>query len=158
MATPAEPSNTVKNFDYVSGRISTRAVPFVASVAVEMGSVVYPDPGNPGYYTKADDTAGDNFGIIQQTIATTDSDYASTKNVTVEFPSFQNTVYRATRGSGTLTSADIGKYCDLYDEKSLAVDTSSKKVFLITGVIDADHCTGVFAGNVGAGLALPATT
>lgn len=157
MAIP-EPQSNVKNFDYVSGRVSTRSVPFVASVAAQMGSVVYPDPGNAGYYTIADSTAGDNFGIIQQTIATTDDDYASTKNVTVEFPSYQNTVYRFTRGSGTLTSADVGKYVDLYDEKSLAVDTTSKNVFLITGVIDADHGYGVFAGNVGAGRALPATT
>lgn len=128
-----------------------------ASIAAVDGSILYPDPGNAGQYTIADSTAGGNFVVIRQTVASTDSNYASAKTVAVEIPMENGVEWTFLVGSGTLTAADVGKYADLVDEKSVAVDTSSKLQVFITRALSATQGTCVFAGNL-TGLALPATT
>jgi hypothetical protein len=76
--------------------------------------LVYPNPGSAGTYTVADSTAGGNMGVIRQTIATTDDDYASTKLVKVEFPVEPTVEWEFTAG-GALAQTHEGTYIDLTD-------------------------------------------
>lgn len=158
MATPNDKINNTQNFVRVKGQTRMDTVILSASVAVEEGSILYPDPANAGQYTKADSTAGDNFVVIRETIATTDSNYASTKAVIVEVPAENNVEWEFTVGSGTFTAADVAKYADLSSEKAVAVDTSVKKQVFIKSYASATKGTCIFAGNLGSGMALPVTT
>jgi hypothetical protein len=158
MANPTDKVNKNSNFVRVSGKTAMEYVTLTASVAVEDGSILYPDPVTAGQYTKGDSTAGDRFVVIRQTIASTDADYASTKKVLVESPIENDVVWEFTVGSGTFTSADVAKYADLSSEKAVAVDTSTKKQLFITGYISATRGLCTFAGNVGSGMALPVTS
>ena len=146
--------NNTQNFVKAKGKTKFVKVLMTASVAAEEGSLMYPDPSNAGQYTVADATAGNFFGVIRQTIATTDDDYASTKLVSVEIPVENNVEWFFTVGSGTFTAADVGKIVDLADEKSLAVDSTSKLVARITQYISSTRGKCVIFDNV----ALPATT
>jgi len=158
MANPTDSVNNVQNFERAKGVTEIVEVLFSASVAVEEGSLVYPNPSAAGQYTKADATAGWNFGVIRQTIASTDDDYASTKTVKVEVPRENNVEWFFTVWSGTFTQADEGKLVDLADEKSVAVDGTTAPTFWITKYISATRWKGILAWNLGSGPALPATT
>ena len=129
-----------------------------ASVAAEEGSVMYPDPGNAGQYTIADATAGGHFGVLRTTISTTDADYATTKTVKIEVPAEAGVEWKFIVGSGTFTAEDVGKYADLADEKTVAVDVVTKKHLLITKFVSAIEGRCEFAGNAGIGQALAATS
>lgn len=128
----ADKRNNISNFVRREGKTKIVKKLLTASVAVEEGSLVYPDPGNAGQITKADATAGNFFGVIKETIATTDDNFASTKMVAVEVPIEQWVEWDFTVWSGTFTAADVDKYADLVDEKSVAVDTTTKKSVYIT--------------------------
>ena len=157
LTNPTDKANSVAYFTRYAGKTKMGEVILTASVAATDGSLLYPDPSNPGQYTVADSTAGGNFVVIRQTIASTDSNYASAKTVSVEIPSESDVEWKFLVGSGTFTAADVGKYCDLVDEKSVAVDTQSKNVLFITKYISATQGVCKFAGNL-TGYALPATT
>lgn len=157
LVNPTDKTNSVKYFTRYAGKTKMGEVTLTASVAAVDGSILYPDPSNAGQYTIADSTAGGNFVVIRETIASTDANYASTKRVAVEIATEANVEWNFLVGSGTFTAADVGKYCDLVDEKSVAVDTQSKNVIFITGVTSSTQGRCVFSGNV-TGYALPATT
>lgn len=158
MSNPIDKINDNSNFVRTKGKTELIEVLFSASVAAEEGSIVYPNPWQAGQYTVADSTAWNNFGVIRQTIAATDLDYASTKKVLIEVPRENNVEWKFTVGSGTFTQADEWKYADLVDEKSVAVDTQSKLVVFITKYVSATEWRCIFAGNLGSGLWLPATS
>ena len=158
MTNPVDKVNNVQNFERAKGKTEVIQVLFSASVAVEEGSLVYPNPAAAGQYTKADATAGWNFGVIRQTIAATDSNYASTKTVSIEVPRDNNVEFYFTVWAGTFTQADEGKYVDLNNEKTIAVDTSAKKVFFITKYVSATRGKGILAWNLGSWEALPVTS
>lgn len=158
MTNPSDKVNSTKNFTRAKGKTELIEVTFAASVAVEEGSLVYPNPAGTSEYIKADSTAGSNFGVIRQTIAATDANYASTKKVLIEVPRENNVEWYFTVGAWTFTTADENAYVDLQDEKSVNVDASSKKQIFIRKYISATKGTCILAGNLGSGLALPATT
>lgn len=152
MTNPVDKINHSENFVRRQGKTKVIDGIFTASVAAEEGSIVYPDPGNAGQWTIADSTAGNMFGVIRQTIASTDSDYASTKTVKIEIPAEPGVVWEGTVGSGTFTAADVNKYCDLVDGVSVAVDTTSKKSIFIAGYKSSTRGLFIFAGNVPTGV------
>ena len=158
MANPIDTTNNTSNFVRLQGVTSTKEVLFSASVAVEEGSLVYPNPAQAGQYTKADSTAGWHFAVIKKTIASTDSDFASTKLVEVEVPRDNGVEFKFTVWAWTFTQADEGKYADLTDEKSVAVDTSTKKQVFITKFISSTEWRCTLAWNLWAGEALPTTS
>lgn len=158
MSNPTDSVNNTRYFTRSKGKTKIITGTFTASVAAVEGAIVYPDPGNAGQWTKADSTAGEQFGVLRQTIASTDSDYASTKTVQIEVPAEPGVEWNFTVGSGTFTAADVNKYVDLVDEVTVAVDTTSKKQLYVSGYVSSTRGTCIFAGNVPAGLALPATT
>lgn len=158
MANPTDKVNHNENFVRVKGKTKMVEKIFTASVAAEEWSLVYPDPSNPWQVTIADATAGNAFGVIRQTIASTDTDYASTKTVQVEVPAEPWVEWEFTVWSGTFTAADVDKYCDLVDGVSVAVDTQSKNVIYITGYISSTRWKCILAGNLPSWIALAATS
>lgn len=158
MSNPIDTPNNVSNFARARGKTESTEVTLAGSIAAEEGSILYPDPSNPGQYTIADATAGGNFVVIRQTIASTDDDFATAKRVLCDMPRDNNVEFHFTVGAGTFTSADEGKYADLNDEKSVAVDTSTKKQVFITKFVSATRGKCILAGNLGSGEALPVTS
>ena len=154
---PIQRINKTQNFLLIKGKTRLVPVKLTASVAVEDGSVLYPDPGNAGQYTKWDATAGGKFVIIRRTVATTDDDFASVKEVLVEEPMEASVEFEFTV-TWTFTAAAVGTYVDLSDEKTVNVDASAKKVVFITGFINSTRGRGSFAGNVSAWTAMPVTS
>jgi hydroxyethylthiazole kinase-like sugar kinase family protein len=121
-------------FKLVSGRAVTMKFPVPASQAFINGALAYAD--GSGALIPADATSGDHFGIIQKTIATTDSDYAVAKTANFIIPQDDN-VFRVDVGTGTLTTAMIGNRYDLKDSVSIDVTAQSKKVVTVVGFISA---------------------
>jgi len=158
MANPTEKVNDVSNFVRVKGKTEMVEVTLTASVAIAEWGIVYPDPSNAGQYTKADTTAWNNFGVIRQTIAATDSDYASTKKVLIEVPRDNNVEWEFTVGSWTFTAADEGKYADILTEVTIAVDVQTKSQVFITKYLSATRGKLIFAWNLGSWMALPVTS
>lgn len=156
MTNPVDKINNTSNFVRVKGKTEIIEVLFSASVAAEEGSIVYPNPGAAGQYTKADSTAGNNFGVLCQTIAATDSDYASTKLVKIEVPRENNVEWEWT--ATALLQTDEGTYVDLSDEVTVNDGASSKKVIFVKKYISATRWRFIFAWNLGSGIALAATT
>lgn len=154
---PIQPTNKTQNFVLIKGKTRLVKVILTASVAAEEWSVLYPDWGNAGQYTTADATAGGKFVVIRQTIASTDDDFASTKQVLVEEPVDASVEWEFTV-TWTFTAAAVGTYVDLSTTKVVDADASSKKVVFITKFINSTRGRGSFAGNVAAWTAMPATT
>lgn len=157
MANPSDSTNNTRNFVRVKGKTEIIEVLFSASVAAAEGAIVYPNPGAAGQYTVADSTAGNNFGVIRQTIAATDSDYASTKIVKIEVPRENNVEWEGTAG-GALAQTHEGTYVDLTDSVTVNEGASSKKVIFVKKYISATRGRFIFAGNLGSGIALAATS
>ena len=145
--------NNTSNFVRLKGKTVFRKMLFVASVAAEEGSIVYPN--GSWSLTISDWTAWNFLWVIRQTIATTDSDYASTKMVTVEIPVEAWAEWLFTVWTWTFTAADVWNVCALHtDWKSLAVDTATVGQFVITWYISATRWRASFNPT----KFLPATT
>jgi len=157
MANPTDSVNNTANFTRAKGKTETIEVLFSASVAATEWALVYPNPAAAGQYTIADATAGGNFGVIKQTIATTDSDYASTKLVKVEVPRENNVEWLWTAW-GALAQTHEGTYVDITDSVTVNEATSSKKVIFVKNFISATKGRFIFAWNLWSGTALPVTS
>jgi len=156
MANPTDNVNNVQNFVRVKGKTEIIQVLFSATVATAEWAFVYPNPSAAGQYTIADATAWGNFGVIRQTIATTDSDYDSTKLVSVEVPTENNVEWLWT--ATALAQTDEWTYVDISDSVTVNDAASSKKVIFVKKYISATRWKFILAWNVGSGLALAATT
>ena len=130
-----EPSNNQNNFVVDTGRTACFGRLFKASTAAVQGQAVAWD-GTNAWYTTASNSSLE-FGILQNTISTTDSDYASTKNVNIRFPIESSTEWLA-QTNATPTTANIGVRYDLTNG-GLLVDlgNSTYKQVEITGIVNA---------------------
>ena len=107
-------------------------IPMKASVAMDIGDAIGRDISSnnvTGYSTimGTENAAGFDFvGILAETIATTDADYATAAKLkTVLVPKHRNAKAYFTVGAGTFTAVDVGKTVEIHsDNKSLAVDTA----------------------------------
>lgn len=117
-----------------SGQVKTEFYPKKASTAFTNGALVYPD--GSGAVQPADSTSGNHIGVIQQTIASTDADYAANTEVMVQ-KAYADNIYEVAVGAGTFTTAMIGGQYDLTDSVSIDVSATSKKVVTIVGYISA---------------------
>lgn len=136
-----------KNFAPRKNSIEVVYLPITASVAMEQGTVVA--ASGSGVYQKAAVTDVDLY-IIDETIATTDADYATAGKKKRCLRCDSSNEYLFTVGAGTFTTADIGNAVQLHtDSKSLAVDTTTNKQFLITGLISSTrgYCRPVARAN-----------
>ena len=128
--------NNTWNFVRLKGKTKMVKRLFAASVAAEEWAIVYPN--GSWALTISDATAWTWFWVIRQTIASTDSDYASTKMVLVEIPVEANVEWLFTVWSWTFTAADVSKAVDLHtDWLSVAVDGTTAPVLIITWYISS---------------------
>lgn len=119
----------------------------IASVAMAAGSGIY--KVGDGTHTVVTTTSGNFKGILMEPIAATDSDYAtSLKLKLVAVPVDATAEAEFTVGSGTFTTADVGKQADFADAISLAVDTSTHDQAAITAYISSTKGRCSFNPNV----------
>jgi len=121
-------------FILLKGRAVTEWYPKIASTVFTNGGLVYFD--GSGAIQPADATSGDHIGIIQISIAATDSDYASTTSVPV-LKVYEDNVYEVDVTTGTLTTAMVGNRYDLTDANGIDVTGTSKLVVTVVGFISA---------------------
>lgn len=109
-----------------------------ASTAFDFNDVV--TRNSSGQLAKATSSTprSELLGLIQQTIASTDDDYASVKIVPVLL--FQKDVeFKADVDTGTLTTSMVGKRFDLNDEDGIDVTAEGQKCVEITRYISASE-------------------
>lgn len=101
-----------------------------ASTAYAIGDLVAADADGSGVgFDIANATSTHHIGIVQQTVASTDSDYASTTRLGLLIDEFGE--YLAVVGTGTADANDEGNLVDLKSDGTLDVTAGSVKVFLI---------------------------
>jgi|TARA_Y100000310_G_scaffold84459_3_gene81361 hypothetical protein len=101
-----------------------------ASTAFAAGQLVEADSDNSGVgFDAADATSTKHIGIVQQTIASADSDYASATRLSLEVDLMG--LYKAEVGTGTPTANYEGYPCDLNASGLVNVSASAVDVFLI---------------------------
>ena len=93
----------------------------------------------------------DIAGVLRHAIASTDSDYASERNVEVEVPTELNVVWEVTvDATAALLVTDIGTYMDIGSDNTgddIESGTSTYDTWLCVGFISATK--GLFIGNWG---------
>lgn len=88
------------------------------------------DADNSGVgFDVASATSVYHVGILRQTIASTDSDYASSTRLALEVDLMG--LYDAVVGTGTPTANYEGLICDLKSDGTIDVNATTIKVFLI---------------------------
>lgn len=114
-----------------------------ASTAYAIGQLVQPDLDNSGVGFDGCVAASTAIiGCVQQTIASTDTDYASTTRIPLLVDEFGE--WEADVGNGTPTANYEGLACDLYSTTGVSVDvaTTTTKVFLINRFISTTKVRG----------------
>ena len=102
-----------------------------------------------GYVTKF--VAGSAFpilGLIQETVAATDSDYASNTKVPVLVAGVE-AEYLFDVDTGTAAQTDVGEYIDLVDHNGVNVGASSNNDVHVTQFVSAALVVGKFVNKVG---------
>ena len=121
---------------HISGEVVINDYIAPASTAFDFNDVV--TRNSSGQLAKATATTprSELLGLIQQTITSSDSDYASAKTVAVlEF--VDNAEFEADVDTGTLTTAMVGLCFDLADEDGINVNVTLQKSVRITNYISA---------------------
>lgn len=107
--------------------------PKVASTAFAFNDLVYVDSN--GYLTPAVDGANIvPLGLIQKTIAATDSDYASNTRVPV-LVAGSDAEYLCDVGTGTAAQTDVGEHIDIDNASTVDVVASTYDLFYVTEII-----------------------
>jgi hypothetical protein len=94
------------------------------------------------------------IGLVQKTVASTDSDYAVASLVPV-LVGDEDSEYLFDVSTGTAAVTDIGEMVDFDDENSIDVSAYTKGQILITRFISTTQVVGKF--NKGFGLEIPIT-
>jgi hypothetical protein len=90
----------------------------------------------------AGDAAIDVVGIIRKAIATTDSDYASDREVPIEVPAEKHCLYEMEVGTGTIAATDRGAEFDLAGPTTVDQSATTDKVVKLKKFISTTK--GVF--------------
>lgn len=138
--------NNVQNFYPADDNWEMKMFPFVASTAIDEGTVVAPQITSndvTGYVTKmwAENATGADFlWILAEPIKATDGDYAvawKMKGVRVPKTPYAQAYFKV--WAGTFTAADVFRTVEIHtDRKSLAVDTKGKGARIME-YIDSTH-------------------
>ena len=122
--------------------------PKKASTTFTFNDLVFLD--TDGYLDKAaDGTLFVPTGLIQKTIAATDSDYASATRVPVLVPG-AHAEFECDVSSGSAAQTDVGEWIDIDDHNSVDVGASTYDIFLVTRVISATKVIAKMAIKSGA--------
>lgn len=76
------------------------------------------------------------MGLVQKTVASTDSDYASATKVPVLVPG-PDAVFLCDVSTGTAAQEDVGQFIDVDDHNSVDVDASTYGIFYVVGIVSA---------------------
>lgn len=144
MANSTNSSNLYLYFRPSNDDWKLEEVPMIASTAIVAGTALY--AVGDGTHTLATTTSVNFVGILAENIATTDADYAtSLKKKKVYVPTSLDAEAEFTVGSGTFTTADIGKSADFASGgKTVAVDTSTTKQMRLKKYISSTRGTCTF--------------
>lgn len=93
---------------WIKGKTICKKFPKTASEVFTKGDMV---KLVSGYITSVDSTSVEALGIIKESVATTDDDYASTTDVMVEIPNEPNCVFESTVVTA-LAATDVGNVLD----------------------------------------------
>lgn len=134
MANQAAQANSNLNFVPIKGKWTKVLKPFAASVAIPLGYAVgiqisgNTTTGNLTLMGVENASGGDFVGIMDQAIASTDTDYATAgKMKSVLVPEDRQALAEFKVSAGTFTAADVGKTVEFHsDSAGLAVDTAGK--------------------------------
>lgn len=131
-------------FTRFKGKTKTMYFPRPASQAFTEGALVYFN--GSGQVIPADSTSGAHVGVIKQTVATTDDDYATADVlVPVEVPLERWVEWRVLTASAD--PDDIGTEIDLTDSLTANRGASSKDALLVTGYISATELIVTILSN-----------
>lgn len=129
-------------FKWVKGKTRIREFPRTASTTFTKNSLVY---WISGLVAPADSTSGDHIGICLESVASTDSDFATAAvPIKVEVPADKQCVMEADV-TGTLLTTDVGVAMDLSTALVVDQDATSKKVVTCVGFISTSK--GLFVLN-----------
>jgi hypothetical protein len=118
-----------------SGREQVEHYPKAASEAFAFNDLV--GLNTSGYLTKyLDGSSFPMLGLIQKTIAATDTDYASNTRVPVQRLD-SDSVVLCDVSTGTAAQTDVGEYIDVDDQNSVDVGASTNNDFYVVGFISA---------------------
>lgn len=130
------------------GKFHVEWYPKVASTAFAMNDMVYLDAN--GYLTPAVDGANIVVvGLIQKTIAATDTDYASTTKVPV-LVGDKDAEFLCDVSTGTAAQTDVGEWIDIDDEDSVDVSASTYDIFFVTKFVSATQVVAKLGVKSGA--------
>ena len=121
-------------FKQISGEENVLPYTAPASTAFNRGDVVTNNGSGKLAKATATTVREEILGVIGQTIASTDADYASDKTVPVTTPS-DEAEFEVDVTTGTLTSAMVGERYDLDDEAGIDVTAQTHKHVEITRFI-----------------------
>lgn len=102
-----------------------------ASTAIPLGAIVSLD--SDGYLIPATASTTAHIGVCMEVIATTDSDYSSTRKVMVDKLNSSTDVFTAEVSAGTVAQTAVGAFYDLNstgDKVDLSA-TSVKAVYVV---------------------------
>lgn len=131
-------------FRVYKGKVKTVFLPVTTSTAFVKGDAVEMTSGLVGL-ADADDTA--LAGVIKKTIASTDADYATARNVPVIVPVERHVVWECEDLSGTFSASDIGGEYGLTDQNTLDQTETTAKVFLVTEFVNTSKIRGYLKIN-----------
>jgi len=113
------------------GKTKTMYFPRPASQAFTAGQLCYFN--GSGQVIPADATSGDHIGVIQETVASTDADYATADVKVPILVPIERFVEWEVDTNGTAVADDIGLAIDLTDALNANRAASAKDALLVTG-------------------------
>ena len=136
-------------FKRVQGKTKFMYFPVTTSTAFSAGDLVAINVGHNLLIEATATTAGNVIvGVIRHTIAATDDDYATAREVEVEVPVEKNVIWSCdTVGTGTAAAADVGTYADIDGGGEIDVDNSTYDIFFVTKIVSQTDVRGIL--NIG---------
>jgi hypothetical protein len=122
---------------HIEGDVEIRPYTAPASTAFAFNDVVTRDANGRLAKATSSTPRSEILGLIQQTIASTDSDYASTKTVPVLLVCECEADFEADVDTGSLTTAMVGQRFDLNDENGINVSSQGQKSVEIVRYLSA---------------------
>jgi len=137
-------------FTRKAGKTKVMWLPVTTSTALTKGALV---AWSSGLLIAATSTTAPSTiaGVIARTVASTDSDYASSRLVPVEVPLENGVLWEFP--SSSLVAADIGLYCDLTDSLTVNRGGSTYDVVQVMQVLSSTLGRGFLnIGTFGCGV------
>jgi len=133
-----------------TGKFHVEWYPKKVSTVMTNQDLVYLDSN--GFVAPAvDDAAIVPIGLIQKSIAATDSDYASTTDVPV-LVGDADSEYLVDVGNGSAATTDIGEWCDVdgtYPDTKIDVAASSYDIWFVTKIVSTSKVVAKLAKKSG---------